>query len=89
MDETKNELEEIFDEKFMTAAKFSMDIENLVKQSKYQINYIDAIIHYCHQNDIDIESTSKLISRPLKEKLRMDAVRLNFIKKTSKGVLPF
>lgn len=89
MDETKTELEEIFDEKFMTAAKFSMDVENLVKQSKHQINYIDAVIHYCKENDIDIESASKLISKPLKEKIRVDAVRLNFIKKTSKGVLPF
>lgn len=89
MDETKTELEEIFDEKFMTAAKFSMDVENLVKQSKHQLNYIDAVIHYCVENDIDIESASKLISKPLKEKIRVDAVRLNFIKKTSKGVLPF
>lgn len=88
MDESKNELEEIIDEKFMTSAKFSMDIENLVKQSKHQINYIDAIVHYCNENDIDVESVSKLISKPLKEKLRLDAIKLNFIKKTSKGVLP-
>jgi Phage late-transcription coactivator len=88
MDESKTELEEIFDEKFMTSAKFSMDIENLVKQSKHQINYIDAIVHYCNENDIDVESVSKLISKPLKEKVRLDAVKLNFIKKTSKGVLP-
>ena len=88
MDETKTELEEIFDEKFMTAAKFSMDIENLVKQSRHQINYIDAIVHYCDENDIDVESVSKLISKPLKEKIKLDAVKLNFIKKTSKGVLP-
>lgn len=85
----KKKLKEIIDEKFMTSAKFSMDIENLVKQSKYQINYIDAIIHYCHENDIDIESVSKLVSKPLKEKIRVDAIRLNFIKKTTKGVLPF
>ena len=88
MDETKNELEEFFDEKFMTAAKFSMDIENLVKKSQHQINYIDAIIHYCSENDIDIESVSKLVSKPLKEKIRLDATKLNFMKKTSRGVLP-
>jgi Phage late-transcription coactivator len=88
MDESKNELEEFFDEKFMTAAKFSMDIENLVKKSQYQINYIDAIVHYCSENDIDIESVSKLVSKPLKEKIRLDATKLNFMKKTSKGVLP-
>ena len=88
MDENKNELEEIFEEKFMTAAKFSMDIENLVKKSRHQINYIDAIVHYCNENDIDVESVSKLISKPLREKLKLDAVKLNFIKKTSKGVLP-
>jgi len=84
----EDNLDEILNTKFMTATKFSMDIENLVKESKNQ-SYIDVIIEYCLINDIEIESVSKLISKPLKEKIKADAIRLNYMKKTSRGVLPF
>lgn len=82
-------LDELIEDKFLTIAKFSMDIENLVKKSNYTLNYIDAIIHYCNENNIDYESIPKLLSKPLKERIKCDAIRLNFIKKTTKGVLPF
>jgi hypothetical protein len=84
----EDNLDEILNTKFMTATKFSMDIENLVKESKNQ-SYIDVIVEYCLINDIEIESVSKLISKPLKEKIKADAIRLNYMKKTSRGVLPF
>jgi hypothetical protein len=32
------------------------------------MNYIDAIVYFCEQNNIDVESVPKLISKPLKEK---------------------
>jgi hypothetical protein len=51
------------------------------------MNYIDAIVHYCETNEIEIESVSKLISKPLKEKLKFDAQKLNFMKKTSRAKL--
>jgi len=51
------------------------------------MNYIDAIVHYCETNEIEIESVSKLISKPLKEKLKYDAQKLNFIKKTTRAKL--
>jgi hypothetical protein len=51
------------------------------------MNYIDAIIHYCEMNDIEIETVPKLISKPLKEKLKFDAQNLNYMKKTSKAKL--
>jgi len=53
-----------------------------------QLNYIDAIIHYCEINNIEVESVTKLISKPLKERLKWDAIRLNFMKKTSRAKLP-
>ena len=51
------------------------------------MNYIDAIIHYCDQNEIELETVPKLISKPLKEKLKYDAQELNFIKRTSRAKL--
>jgi len=72
----------------MTAARFSMEIETLVKTSNGLITYVEAVVTYCQENDIELETVPKLLSKPLKERLRHEAQRFNFIKKTSKGVLP-
>jgi hypothetical protein len=81
-DEVKEELSN----KFLCPQKFAQDIEQIVKISK--VNYIDAIVSYCEQNSIEIETVSKLVSKPLKEKLKCDAIHLNFLKKTTKARLP-
>ena len=39
-------------------------------------------------NNVEIETVSKLISKPLKEKLKNDAIELNFLKKTTRAKLP-
>ena len=85
MEPTK-ELEKAIESKFLTPQKFAIEIEKIV--SEQQLNYIDAIIHYCDSNTIEIESVTKLISKPLKEKLKYDAQELNFMKKTSRAKLP-
>ena len=72
----------------MTEARFSMEIERLVKTSNGLITYVEAVVTYCQENDIELETVPKLLSKPLKERLRHEAQRFNFIKKTSKGVLP-
>jgi hypothetical protein len=84
---SKENLNDILEQKFMTAAKFSMEIENLKKISNGTMNYIECIIHFCTENNIEIETVSKLISKPLKEKLKYDAQRLNYMKKSSKARL--
>jgi hypothetical protein len=78
-------MKEVLEDKFMTAAKFSQDVEKIAYENS--MNYIDAIVHYCESNEIEIESVSKLISKPLKEKLKYDAQRLNFMKKTTRAKL--
>ena len=79
---------EDIENKFMTATKFAGEIEKLVSDNA-DMNYIDAIIHFCEQNSIEVDSINKLVSKPLKEKLKCDAQRLNFIKKTSRAKLMF
>jgi len=70
----------------MNAAKFSLEIETLVLKEK--MNYIEAIVLFCEENNIEVDSISKLISKPLKEKLKRDAQDLNFMKKTTRAKLP-
>ena len=82
----KDNVDDLMKEKFLCQSKFAQEIENLVKT--YNFNYIDAILTFCEENKIEMESVSKLISKPLKEKLKCDAIELNFMKKTSRAKLP-
>jgi len=69
----------------MTTARFSQEVEKVAFEN--EMNYIDAIVFYCEKNEIEIESVPKLISKPLKEKLKYDAQKLNFMKRTSRAKL--
>ena len=84
--EPNKELEQAIENKFLTPSKFALEIEKIVAEEKF--NYIDAIVHYCEINSLEVESVTKLISKPLKERLKWDATRLNFMKKTSRAKLP-
>jgi hypothetical protein len=84
--ESNKELEQVIEDKFLTPSKFSLEVEKIVVGEK--CNYIDAIVHYCEINSIEVDSVSKLVSKPLKEKLKYDAINLNFMKRTSKAKLP-
>jgi len=79
-------LEKVLENKFLSASKFSQIIEQLVKNNS-EMNYIDAIVFYCEENNIELESISKLVSKPLKEKIKRDAIELNFLKRTSRAKL--
>ena len=74
-------VDDIFEKNFMTAAKFSVEIEKIVKDS--DLNYIEAIVQFCEDKNIEMDGISKLISKPLKEKLKCNATELNYLKKTS------
>lgn len=86
--EEDKKLEELLNKKFFCSSKFSQEIETIVKDNP-EISYIDAIISFCEINNIELETVPKLISKPLKEKLKYEAMNLNFLKKTSKAKLVF
>jgi len=82
-----NELEKELEKKFFCPSKFAQEIESLVVHQK-GLNYIDAIILFCEKNSIDLESVPKLISKPLKDKIKCEAIELNFLKRSSRAKLP-
>ena len=84
----ENEFEKVLEKKFFCPTRFAQEIENLVKENP-ELNYIDAVVTFCERNNIDLESVPKLISKPLKEKLKCNAMELNFLKKTSRAKLIF
>ena len=82
----EDKLKSALELKFLCPAKFAQIIEDLVKTNE-EMNYIDAIVFYCEQNGLEVDSVTKLISKPLKEKLKCDAINLNFLKRTSRAKL--
>lgn len=75
------------EKKFTTPEKFAEEIEHIVRADS-EHTYISAIVEYCDQNNLDVESIVKLIPKPLKEKIRNDAQRLNYISNPKRGKLP-
>ena len=56
-----NDLKKEIEKKFITSEKFSQDVEQIVLKEK--MNYIDAILHYCEENSVEIESIPKLMNK--------------------------
>ena len=69
----------------MNSKEFSLEIEKIV-QTKKGISHMDAVLKYCEENEIDPGTVGHLISKPLKEKITLEAQNLNYIPKT--GQLP-
>ena len=71
----------------MNSKEFSLIIEGVVKD-KRPITYMDAILWYCEENQIEVESVGRLISKALKEKIQVEASKANLIKVEQTGKLP-
>jgi hypothetical protein len=68
----------------MNAKEFTTIIENIVKTKR--LSYIEAIVHYCEQHDIDTATVNSYITKPIKDKIRVEAENLNYLPKS--GRLP-
>lgn len=69
----------------MNSKEFSLKIEQIVKLKK-GISYMDAVILYCEDNDIDPSTVAPLLTKALKDKIAFEAQNLNYLPKT--GRLP-
>lgn len=72
----------IITKKFRSPNEFSLYIEEVVQSNK--IGYMEAIIKYCNDIDIDIESISKLVNQSLKDKIQIEAEENNYLRKRAK-----
>ena len=70
----------------MNSKKFALIIEGIVKDKR--ISYLDAVLYYCEDNDIDTASVGPLINKSLKEKIKEEAEKLNLVERSSTAVLP-
>ena len=64
----------------MNSKEFSLKIESIVKEK--HTTYMEAVILYCEQNEIDVGSVSSLISKNLKGKNKNGSSRFAYVKDT-------
>jgi hypothetical protein len=76
----------IISKKFNTSNEFSLFIEQRVV--KFSLSYMDAIIAYCDEADIDVGSIKTLVNKSLKEKIKLEAEEKNYFRKRNLGTLP-
>ena len=62
---------------FLTKAKFTKMVEKEVLSKK--LTYMDAVIHICENNDIDLEDVRKFIAVSVKDKIEAEAMTLKFL----------
>lgn len=60
---------------------FSLSIEQFVKEKR--CTYIDAIVLYCEENEIDIDIAAKLVNTRIKEMLEIEYSNLNYLPKAN------
>ena len=63
---------------------FSVKIEKMAIDMG--ISHLDAIFHFCDEEDIDLDIVPKLVNKSLQDKLEVEARDLNFLPKL--GSLP-
>ena len=66
----------------MTPKTFSIFIESEVRRKK--ITHMDAILEYCYQKEVEPDSVTNLIQKPLKDKIEANARDLNFLPRMGK-----
>jgi hypothetical protein len=54
-------------------------VEDTVK--KKSLTYMDAVVHLCDDNQLEIEDVKKYIATSIKEKIEMEAMNLNYLDK--------
>jgi len=70
----------------MNSKEFSLKIESIVREKR--ITYMDAVVWYCEQNEIDTGTVSSMINKSLKEKIEIEAQERNMVKFPKSGKLP-
>ena len=75
----KQEKEETESNNFLTKKKFTEMILESVKSDGH--GYIEAIVHICEKNNIEIEDVKKYISPAIKDQVEAEGMNLHMLPK--------
>ncbi|MBT4660269.1 MAG: hypothetical protein HOC18_00015 [Candidatus Marinimicrobia bacterium] len=68
--------------KMNNSIRFMANIEELAQRTK--MTYIDAVIHYCEENKLEVQAAGQMVGGKLKQRIQEEAEDLNLIERTSK-----
>ena len=66
---------------FMNKKKFTKMVEDCVRTKS--MTYMDTVVYLCEENNLEIEDVKKYIATSVKEKIEMEAMKLNFLEKSA------
>ena len=69
----------------LTKKKFTTSVEQIVIEK--HLSYIDAVVYFCQENHLEPDSVKGLITPPLKEKIKAEAIGLRALKDSSNAKL--
>jgi hypothetical protein len=64
---------------FLTPEQFLSRVLQIC--NKKQINMLEACVEYCNEHDIDVNEIVPLITRPMKEQIKLAAMESGLMKK--------
>jgi hypothetical protein len=68
----------------LTSENFIKEIDKIV--TDLGITYVDAVVHFCEKNNIEIETAASIVksSPKMKSKLQLDYENLNYLPKRAR-----
>ena len=77
-------VDDVISNKALSSEKFIKEIEQLV--INHDLDYMDAVVHFCEKNNVEIEVAASIIRSNIriKSKLQDEAEELNFLPKRAK-----
>lgn len=72
--------------KILTHKQFETEIKNLIRE-KFPISMLDAVLLYCEQKGIEVETAASLITPRMKSTIEGEAIKNRLIK-SDKARLP-
>jgi hypothetical protein len=77
-------VDDVILQKTMSNEKFIKEVEILVV--KYKLDYMDAVVHLCEKNNIEIEAAASIIKNNIKirSKIQAAAEDLNYLPKSAR-----
>lgn len=82
-----NELTDSFviTKKFASKDSFCIHLHNIVKEKK--ISYMESVLSFCEESEVDVESVSQLLDENIKQRIREEAEKENLIKPVSNRII--
>ena len=59
---------------------FSLEVEKLKARSGNDLSYIECVVELCEKFDVEIEVVKSLLSKPIKDKIKSEAISAKLIK---------